>query len=123
MAPKRPVTVPRGWAFADPARRVFVALNRAGDAYHLIHPIEPGDRRIEDLGLPVGALTCECEGGRYRGTCYQVKQAEQLLAVFQAGGGPAPADGMDWIGGAAEEPEQGYRAIGAEQLNGFGGTR
>lgn len=104
MTPKRPVAGARGWAFADPARRTFLALNRMGDSYHYVHPLEAGDRRLdpEGLALTPGALVCECEGGRFRGTCYQVLAAQKLLDVFQAGGEPAP-DVEPWFDRPTEE--------------------
>lgn len=86
MTPKkRPVAVARGWAFADPARRTFLALNRAGDSYHYVSPAEPDDRRVADGLVVAGALVCTCEGGRFRGSCYQVTAAQKLLDTFQAG--------------------------------------
>ena len=65
------------FAFADPARRTWLALNRDRTAYHFVHPIEADDFRVRDELRRVGELTCECEGGRFRGTCYVVKAAEE----------------------------------------------
>ena len=77
------MTPPVVFAFADPARRTWLALSKDGSRYHFVHPIEAGDFRVRDELRQVGELTCECEGGRFRGTCYVVKAAED---------GPWPVD-------------------------------
>lgn len=84
-----------GFAFADLERRTFLVLNRAGDGYHYIHPVDAQDRRVIDGLVTPGLLVCECAGGRYRGSCYQTSRAEQALRA--AGKGAA----ADWIAPAA----------------------
>lgn len=97
---------PRPWAFADPERRTFVALNSDGTGYHLVHPVAPDDQRVKDGKLTAGLLTCECPGGRYRGSCYQSKKAEEQL---RAGGASAVATvpqterWFDWTPGELQE--------------------
>jgi hypothetical protein len=71
------------FVFADLERRTFVALNREQTAYHLIHPVAEDDQRVLDGKLTAGVLTCECRGGRFRGSCYQTQKAE--TALRQAG--------------------------------------
>jgi hypothetical protein len=41
-------------------------------------------------------LVCECAGGRYRGSCYQVGKAEQLLRA-------AGQSVVGWIGPAPDK--------------------
>lgn len=80
------------FAFEDLERRTFVALNRAGDGYHLVAPADPGDVRVTgrylradgDVGTPkvaVGDLVCSCKGGLVRGTCYVTEAATARLSV------------------------------------------
>jgi hypothetical protein len=68
-----------GFAFADLELRTFISLNRAGDSYHYVHPVDAEDRRVQDHLVSVGMLVCECAGGRFRGNCYQVAKAESRL--------------------------------------------
>ena len=79
------------FAFEDLERRTFVALNRAGDGYHLIAPVREDDPRcqpresadgeeLEPLLRP-GDLGCSCKGGTYRGACYATAAALDRLAV------------------------------------------
>jgi hypothetical protein len=84
-----------GFAFADLDLRTFTALNRAGDAYHFVHPVESGDRRVQDGLATPGLLVCECAGGRYRGSCYQTAKAEAVLRE-------AGQSVVGWIGPAEE---------------------
>lgn len=79
------------FAFADPARRTFLALNREGTGYHFVHPAALDDPRVGDGLRRAGELTCECRGGRFRGTCYVVKAAEAALSAETP-----PAE--DWFG-------------------------
>jgi hypothetical protein len=72
------MTAPVAFAFADPARRTWLALSKDGARYHFVHPIEAGDFRVRDELRRVGELTCECEGGRFRGSCYVVAAAEAI---------------------------------------------
>lgn len=104
-----------GFVFADLERRVFLALNRAGDSYHYVHPVDAQDRRVLDGLATPGILVCECAGGRYRGSCYQTAKAESRLRE-------AGLSVVGWLE-PAPEAEQTERSIGAEQLNGFGGVR
>lgn len=79
------------FAFEDHERRTFVALNRAGDGYHLVHPVAADDIRVTGYiggtGMDIppkvaeGDLVCECRGGRFHGTCYAVKAATARLTV------------------------------------------
>ena len=79
------------FAFEDPDRRTFVAINRSRTGYHLVHPAEPDDprvtgRRLDDGSISeplvaAGDLVCECKGGRYRGSCYVTEAAKEQLTV------------------------------------------
>ena len=80
------------FAFEDLERRTFVAINRAGDGYHLVAPADPGDVRVTgrylradgDVGTPkveAGELVCSCKGGLVRGRCYVVDAALERLSV------------------------------------------
>jgi hypothetical protein len=95
------MTPPVVFAFADPARRTWLALNHEGTAYHWVHPIDAGDMRVRDELRRVGELTCECAGGRFRGTCYVVKAAEAclLLMTLQA----SIEDWKSWFDGPPGE--------------------
>ena len=69
------------FAFADPARRTWLALNRSGDAYHVVTPT-PDDAQLITAGLRrQGQLSCSCAGGRYRGSCYVTVACEALEAT------------------------------------------
>lgn len=92
------------FAFADPARRTWVALNRAGDGYHFVHPAPSNDLRVTGLVhgdgticfrplTAPGALVCECSGGRYRGTCHVVTAALRALALYEIETAPDPSLG------------------------------
>jgi hypothetical protein len=78
------MTAPVVFAFGDPARQTWLALSKDGARYHYVHPIEAGDFRVRDELRRVGELTCECEGGRFRGTCYVAKAAEAAESAAQA---------------------------------------
>lgn len=80
------------FAFEDLKRRTFVALNRAGDGYHLVAPADAGDVRVTgrylradgDVGEPkvrAGELVCTCKGGLVRGSCYVTEAALRRLEV------------------------------------------
>jgi len=71
------MTAPVVFAFADPARRTWLALSKDGTRYHFVHPIEADDIRVLDGLRRAGELTCECAGGRFRGACYVVRAAEE----------------------------------------------
>jgi hypothetical protein len=84
------------FAFADLGRRTFVVASRDGSYYHLVHPVDAEDRRVQDGLTTPGLLVCDgCKGGRYRGTCHAVASAEEAL---RASGHSA----VDWIGPAEE---------------------
>lgn len=72
---------PLVFAFVDAPRRTFVALNRAGDHYHVVTPARLDDRRVADSIVTVGQLVCNCPGGTFRGSCYVVKAVEARLAA------------------------------------------
>jgi hypothetical protein len=69
------------FAFADPARRTWLALNRAGDAYHVVTPTPDDAQLITDGLRRQGQLSCSCAGGRYRGSCYVTVACEALEAT------------------------------------------
>lgn len=101
-----PASVPRGplWTtinapvgaliVVDGARRLYVALNRAGNAYHLIQPARAWDPRVVDGKVAEGSLVCTCEGGTFHGRCYQTVAAEALERELDA-------DPPAWMGMAA----------------------
>lgn len=80
------------FAFEDLERQAFLAVNRAGDGYHYVHPAGPEDHRVTgrylrangDVGEPtvrVGELVCECKGARFHGSCYVLEAARERLSV------------------------------------------
>jgi hypothetical protein len=75
-----------GPVFYDIDRRTFVILSREGTYYHLVHPAAPDDRRVLNGLVTAGILVCDgCAGGRYRGTCHAVDEAEfDLRAAGQS---------------------------------------
>ena len=77
------VTAPVVFAFADPARRTWLALNRAGDAFHIVTPTPDDAQLITDGLRHKGQLSCSCAGGRYRGTCYVTVACEAIEADFR----------------------------------------
>lgn len=72
------------FAFEDIRLSTWLVLNKAGDAYHWIHPVAEGDQRVTDNLVPEGTLVCECLGGRYRATCWAVVAVNQRLAQLEA---------------------------------------
>lgn len=69
-------------AFADVPARTFVIASKSGGSYHLVHPADADDRRVQDGLVQEGALVCDgCRGGRYRGTCHACATASQLIAA------------------------------------------
>jgi hypothetical protein len=74
------MTPPVVFAFADPARRTWIALNRAGDAYHVVTPTPDDAQLITDGLRHKGQLSCSCAGGRYRGSCYVTVACEAIEA-------------------------------------------
>lgn len=72
------MTPPITFAFADPARRTWLALNRAGDAFHIVTPTPDDAQLITDGLRHKGQLSCSCAGGRYRGTCYVTVACEAI---------------------------------------------
>lgn len=81
----------------DATRRLYAGLSREGDYWHVIQPVRIDDRRIDDTRRIVGQLSCSCNGGVYRSTCYRVEQAE----AFEAGRMGPFVDGPDWLKDAA----------------------
>jgi sugar lactone lactonase YvrE len=72
------MTPPVVFAFADPERRTWLSLNRAGDAFHVVTPTPDDAQLITDGLRRQGQLSCTCAGGRYRGTCYVTKACEAI---------------------------------------------
>ena len=71
-----PISVtPSGLFIFDAERRTYLALNRAGDAYHLIRPADAEDPLVRDGRVEVGDLICTCPGGRYGRGCYRLEEA------------------------------------------------
>lgn len=85
------MTPPVVFAFADPARRTWLALNRASDAFHIVTPTPDDAQLITDGLRHKGQLSCSCAGGRYRGTCYVTVACEAIEAA--ASGEPTWFDG------------------------------
>lgn len=90
----------------DMERRLYVGLSRDEAYWHVVAPL-PVDL-VDANGTVlrrVGALSCSCPGGTYRGTCYRTSQA----IAFEAGRGlPDPAwraEGFDAPVGAGEAVE------------------
>jgi len=86
------MTPPVAFAFADPARRTWLALNRAGDAFHIVTPTPDDAQLITDGLRHKGQLSCSCAGGRYRGSCYVTVACEAIESVA-AGVEPTWFDG------------------------------
>lgn len=102
------------FAFEDPARQTFLAVNRAGDGYHVVTPAEPDDVRVtghplddgsmSEPKVAAGDLVCSCKGGRFHGSCYVVEAARQRLTIdFTPVGAAAGWEGA----GAAVEAARG----------------
>jgi hypothetical protein len=66
------------FAFADPERRTWLALNRSGDGYHVVVPTPDDAQLITDGLRHKGQLSCSCAGGRYRGSCYVTVACEAI---------------------------------------------
>ncbi len=76
---------------ASAARREYLALSRDGTYVHHVRPARLDEPIVGD-GLRVAdELTCDCNGGRFRGTCYQVMNAE----LFERG--QADAVAIPWL--------------------------
>lgn len=90
----------------DASRRLYAGLSRDQTYWHAVHPLSV-DLIAEDgtVVARVGALTCTCAGGQYRGRCYRVAQVE----AFEAGQGLADpawlAEGFEAPVGAGETVE------------------
>jgi hypothetical protein len=87
------MTPPVVFAFADPARRTWLALNRAGDGYHVVTPTPDDAQLITDGLRHKGQLSCSCAGGRYRGTCYVVVSCEAIESAARPTAEPTWFDG------------------------------
>jgi hypothetical protein len=87
------MTPPVVFAFADPARRTWLALNRAGDAYHVVTPTPDDAQLITDGLRHKGQLSCSCAGGRFRGTCYVVVSCEAIESAARPATEPTWFDG------------------------------
>lgn len=94
------MTPPVVFAFADPARRTWLALNRAGDAYHVVTPTPDDAQLITDGLRHKGQLSCSCAGGRYRGTCYVTVACEAIEA--------GPAAEPTWFDGPPGEAAEAW---------------
>ena len=79
------MTSPVVFAFADPARRTWLALNRDQTGYHVVTPTPDDAQLITDGLRHKGQLSCSCAGGRYRGTCYVVISWEAIESAARAG--------------------------------------
>jgi ethanolamine utilization microcompartment shell protein EutS len=77
------MTPPVVFAFADPGRRTWLALNRAGDGYHVVTPTPDDAQLITDGLRHKGQLSCSCAGGRFRGSCYVTVACEAIEADFR----------------------------------------
>lgn len=62
----------------DAARRVYAAINRRHDGWHLIQPARADDRRVSAALVLEGDLVCTCESGTLRGSCYRTEEARQF---------------------------------------------
>ncbi len=100
------MTPPVVFAFADPARRTWLALNRDRTAYHVVTPARPDDFIVRDGLRRAGELTCSCDGGRFRGTCYVVKAAEEGPWPVEAS--PIVADTATWFDGPPGEAMEAF---------------
>lgn len=89
-----------GLVVYDRERRLYLGLNRAGDAYHVIQPARPWDPRVGDGKVLVGELVCDCEGGTFHGVCYQTQLAVELETA-EADAAAAPR----WMRPVAPETE------------------
>lgn len=69
-----------GLIVLDADLRTYAAINRAGDRYHLIQPLEINHPLVGDGKRIAGELGCSCSGGVFKGSCYQVELAEQYEA-------------------------------------------
>jgi len=97
------MTPPVAFAFADPARRTWLALNRAGDAFHIVTPTPDDAQLITDGLRHKGQLSCSCAGGRYRGTCYVTVACEAIEQVHHVGD-PDP----NWFDGPPGEAAEAF---------------
>ena len=97
---------PDDLVIASASRRTYLGVSKDGSYLHCVHPL-PVDLVDADGTVirRVGALSCNCKGGTFRGECYRTKQAE----AFEAGLGlPDPAwlaEGFDAPVGAGEAQE------------------
>jgi len=88
------MTSPVVFAFADPARRTWLALNRDHTSYHVVTPTPDDAQLITDGLRHKGQLSCSCSGGRYRGTCYVTVACEAIeFQVHAANPEPTWFDG------------------------------
>jgi len=81
------MTAPVAFAFADPARRTWLAVSKDASYYHVVTPTPDDAQLITDGLRHKGQLSCTCAGGRYRGTCYVVVSCE---AIESAAAAPSP---------------------------------
>jgi len=103
------MTPPVVFAFADPARRTWLALNRAGDAYHVVTPTPDDAQLITDGLRRQGQLSCTCAGGRYRGSCYVTVAVEAIEAAPRTTSaaqtiGPLPPANRSLMSSTEDEP-------------------
>jgi len=63
---------PDDLVIASASRRTYLGVSKDGSYLHCVHPL-PVDL-VDANGTVirrVGALTCNCSGGQFRGTCYR----------------------------------------------------
>jgi hypothetical protein len=61
--------------------RSYIGLSRNGLYVHHMRPVREDEALVVDGRREPGALTCDCNGGQFRGTCYWVERAEALEAA------------------------------------------
>ena len=71
------------FAFADTARRTWLALNRDHTSYHVVTPTPDDAQLITDGLRHKGQLSCSCAGGRYSGSCYVTVACEAIETDFR----------------------------------------
>jgi hypothetical protein len=74
-----PVTLD-GLHVLDYERHTYMALSRDGSYWHLVRPAQEGEYLVGTGRIQIGQLTCSCDSGRTRGTCYQTARAEAFEA-------------------------------------------
>lgn len=65
---------------ASAALRSYLGVSRDGTYVHHVRAARLDDQVVGDGLRHAGELTCDCSGGRFRGSCYWTKRAEALEA-------------------------------------------